>query len=88
MTVKTDHGEFTVRDITFAERRELHRAEIRAAKGTEEIDAEAFYELLEHVRELAFEDSEKIFAELNDNEIDAVLVEVYNAYRDGISKKK
>ncbi|HCV04694.1 MAG TPA: hypothetical protein DG048_18815 [Pseudoalteromonas sp.] len=88
MTIKTEHGQFEVHDITFAERRELHRQEIRAAKGGEDIDPESFYGLLEHVRLLAFSDSEKQFKNLNDNQIDAVLVDVYNAYREGVSKKK
>ncbi|MAK37723.1 MAG: hypothetical protein CMC15_16305 [Flavobacteriaceae bacterium] len=89
MTVKTDHGQFEVSDITFAQRRAMHRIEIGAVQGSEDVDPVKFYELLEHVREIAFgDDAEKHLSKLNDNEIDAVLIAIYNAYREGVSKKK
>jgi len=88
MTIKTDHGSFEIRDITFAQRRDLHRVEIRVAGNSGEINPESFYELLEFVREMAFGDDEKIFEKLDDNEIDTVLLAAYNKYREGVSKKK
>ena len=70
MTVKTDHGQFEVSDITFAQRRAMHRIEIGAVQGSEDVDPVKFYELLEHVREIAFgDDAEKHLSKLNDNEI-------------------
>lgn len=88
MTITTDHGSFEIRDITFAQRRDLHRVEIRVAQGSDEINPESFYELLEFVREMAFGDEEKVFEKLDDNQIDAVLLAAYNKYREGVSKKK
>jgi len=88
MTIKTDHGSFEIRDITFAQRRDLHRVEIRVAGNGDEINPESFYELLEFVRDMAFGDDEKVFEKLDDNQIDAVLLAAYNKYREGVSKKK
>ena len=50
--IKTDHGEFEVRPITFGERRELHRMNAKVwAKG--EMDIDSYYLLLERVGEIA-----------------------------------
>lgn len=89
MTIKTDHGSFEVRELTFADRRVLHRLEIKAVDlKTGEMDTSEFYEVLEWVMNKAFKDPEKELAALDDNKIDEVLIAIYNRYKQGVAKKK
>ena len=89
MTIKTDHGSFEVRELTFADRRKLHRLEVQAVDlKTGEMDTNQFYNVLEWVMEHAFEDVEKALAHLDDNKIDEVLIAIYNSYKQGVAKKK
>ena len=57
MTVKTDHGEFECRDLTFKDRRELHRLEVSAVSTDGTVDSGKFYTVLEWVMEFAFKDA-------------------------------
>lgn len=84
--VKTKHGEFDVRPITFGERRELHRLEMKVY-WEETIERDAYFELLDYVMKKAFDDPEKTLEELNDGQIDEVLNDIYLHYK-GLSKKK
>jgi hypothetical protein len=86
MTVKTPHGDFKVRELSFKDRRELHRLEVKTFKG-EELDIEKYYDVLEWVMTFAFEDPEKILGKLDDNAIDEILSEIYSEYK-GMNKKK
>ena len=86
MTVKTPHGSFKVRELTFKDRRELHKLEVKTFRG-EEIDIEKYYDVLEWVMTFAFKDPEKTLGKLDDNAIDEVLSTVYQEYK-GINKKK
>ena len=86
MTVKTSHGSFEIRELTFKDRRELHRLEVKTYKE-EEIDIEKYYDVLEWVMVFAFKDPEKSLGKLDDNAIDDVLSSVYQEYK-GINKKK
>ena len=89
MTIKTDHGSFEVHELTFADRRALHRLEIKAVDlKTGEMDTSQFYEVLEWVMNHAFKDPEKELAKLDDNQIDEVLIAIYNGYKQGVAKKK
>ncbi|HCV03310.1 MAG TPA: hypothetical protein DG048_11735 [Pseudoalteromonas sp.] len=89
MTLKTDHGSFEIRDLTFADRRKLHRMELNAIDlNTNEINHEKFYDLLEWVMNFAFDNPEEQFAKLDDNQIDEILIAAYNFYKEGVSKKK
>ena len=74
MTLKTDHGSFEIRDLTFADRRKLHRLELDA--------------MLEWVMDFAFKKPAELFADMDDNQIDEILIAAYNKYKAGISKKK
>lgn len=89
MTLKTDHGEFEIRDLTFADRRKLHRMEVAAINlKTGDMDSEKFYDMLEWVMNFAFDKPEELFADMDDNKIDEVLIAAYNTYKAGVSKKK
>tara|TARA_R100001530_G_scaffold76304_2_gene53569 strand:- start:24 stop:296 length:273 start_codon:yes stop_codon:yes gene_type:complete len=84
--IKTPHGEFEVRPITFGERRELHRLEMKVF-WDDQIEKDAYFDLLNWCMEKAFENPEETFKKLDDAQIDEVLNEVYLHYK-GISKKK
>ena len=89
MTIKTDHGSFEIRDLTFADRRKLHRMEIAAIDiKTGEMNSDKFYDMLEWVMNFSFKKPQEIFADMDDNQIDEVLIAAYNKYKAGVSKKK
>tara|TARA_R100000700_G_C3148669_1_gene128045 strand:- start:97 stop:363 length:267 start_codon:yes stop_codon:yes gene_type:complete len=87
MTVKTEHGDFECRDITFKDRRELHRLEISAVDTDGGIDNSKFYTVLEWIMNFAFDDAEKALGHLDDNQIDIILMDIYNQYKAGDKKK-
>jgi hypothetical protein len=84
--IKTPHGEFNIRPITFGERRELHRLEMKVF-WDDEIERDAYFELLNWCMDKAFQDPEETLKKLNDAQIDEVLNDVYLEYK-GLSKKK
>ena len=86
MIVKTDHGEFDVKDLTFRDRRTLHSLEIQSTTDGE-FDISKFYNVLGWVMEFAFDDPEIALGKLGDNEIDEVLLAVYNQYKEPSKKK-
>ena len=89
MKLKTSHGEFEIRDLTFADRRKLHRMEVSAIDlKTGDMDSAKFYDMLEYVMNFAFEKPEQLFAEMDDNKIDEVILAAYNKFKSGASKKK
>lgn len=89
MTLKTDHGSFEIRDLTFADRRKLHRMEVAAIDlTTGDMNSNKFYDMLEWIMEFAFDQPEEQFAKLDDNQIDEILIAAYNEYKSGVSKKK
>jgi|TARA_R110002020_G_scaffold37537_3_gene113313 hypothetical protein len=89
MTVKTDHGTFECRELTFADRRKLHRLEVSAVDlKTGEMNSEKFFDVLEFVMNFAFKNPDKELASMDDNIIDEVLIAIYNKYKKGPSKKK
>ena len=89
MTLKTDHGSFEIRDLNFADRRYLHRMEIAAIDiKTGEMNSDKFYDMLEWVMNFSFKKPQEIFADMDDNQIDEVLIAAYNKYKAGVSKKK
>ena len=87
MTVKTDHGNFSVKPITFKGRRDLHRKEINALDNKGGVKTSEFYNVLEWVQEYAFEDPEKELGKLDDNAIDEVLMAIYNRFKEPNVKK-
>ena len=87
MIVKTAHGDFTVKDITFKDRRHLHRLEIKAIKKDGEMDMEKYYDVLEWVMDFAWDSPEEALAELTDNQCDEVLAAIYSAYKEPSKKK-
>lgn len=86
MIVKTPHGEFEVKPLTFKDRRKLHGMEVMSVQKSE-VDYVKFYDVLNWVMEFAFDNPEKSFENLNDNEIDEVLLAVYNRYKEPSKKK-
>jgi len=84
--IKTPHGEFDIRPITFGERRELHRLEMKVF-WNDEIERDAYFDLLNWCMDKAFQDPEKTLKDLDDAQIDEVLNAVYLEYK-GLTKKK
>ena len=84
--IKTPHGEFDIRPITFGERRELHRLEMKVF-WDDEIERDAYFDLLNWCMEKAFQNPEETLKALDDAQIDEVLNAVYAEYK-GLSKKK
>ena len=89
MTVKTDHGTFQCRELTFKDRRSLHRLEVAAVDlKTGEMRSKGFYDVLEWIMNFALSNPDKELSQLDDNQIDEVLIAIYNKYKKGPSKKK
>jgi len=89
MKLKTDHGEFEIRELTFADRRKLHRIEVAAVNlKTGEMNSDKFYDMLEWIMDFAFLQPEELFAKLDDTQVDEILIAAYNKYKAGVSKKK
>jgi len=89
MKLKTDHGEFEIRDLTFADRRKLHRIEVAAVDlKSGEMNSDKFYDMLEWIMDFAFDKPEELFAKMDDTQIDEILIAAYNQYKAGVSKKK
>lgn len=86
MKVETNHGDFEVKELTFKDRRELHSLEIQSATDGE-VDLSKFYNVLNWVMDFAFDNAEEVLGELGDNEIDEVLLAVYNRYKEPSKKK-
>ena len=89
MTVKTPHGSFNVRDITFADRRKMHRLEIESIEGGE-VSMSKYFDLIEWVMIYAWdgEDNvEKALKKFDNNQIDEIVTAVYQAYKDVDQKK-
>ena len=84
--IKTKHGEFDVRPITFGERRELHRLEMKVY-WEDKLERDAYFDLLNWVMNAAFEDPETVLNNLDDSQIDEVLNDIYIHYK-GLAKKK
>ena len=84
--IKTPHGEFDIRPITFGERRELHRLEMKVF-WDDKIERDAYFDLLSWCMDKAFENPEETLKALDDAQIDEVLNEIYLEYK-GLSKKK
>ncbi len=87
MKITTPHGDFKIRELSFADRRKLHRLEIKAVAIDGEVDQTKYFDVLDWVMNFAFEDPEKSLSKLDDNEVDEILATVYQEYK-GISKKK
>jgi hypothetical protein len=87
MKVSTTHGDFVVNAISFKDRRELHKLEIQAISVDGQVETGSFYNILEWVMNFAFKNPEKEFSTLDDNQIDEVLMSVYNAYKKPSKKK-
>tara|TARA_R100001015_G_C4588492_1_gene144223 strand:- start:33 stop:305 length:273 start_codon:yes stop_codon:yes gene_type:complete len=89
MKLKTDHGDFEIRELTFADRRKIHRMEVAAIDlKTGEMNNDKFYDMLDYIMNFSFTNPEKLFAEMDDNVIDEILIAAYNKYKSGVSKKK
>lgn len=87
MKVKTEHGTFDVPNITFKDRRSLHHLEVKAIQPDGSLDTGAFFHVLDWILNFAFDDPEKSLGKFNDNDIDSILMSVYNAYKEPDQKK-
>tara|TARA_R100001463_G_scaffold37607_2_gene80739 strand:- start:3962 stop:4228 length:267 start_codon:yes stop_codon:yes gene_type:complete len=87
MTIKTKHGNFEVRELTFQKRRELHRLEISTLDANGKVDLEKYYDVMEFVMSYAFDDPEASLSHLDDTDIDIVLSDIYSRYKNPPKKK-
>jgi len=87
MKVKTEHGTFDVPDISFKSRRELHKLEVGAVTVKGSINTSNFLSVLDWILNYSFTNPEKDLGALDDNEIDEVLMAIYNAYKQPNKKK-
>ena len=87
MTIKTEHGTFECRDLTFKDRRELHRLEVQAVDNEGKFQQDKYYDVIEWVMDFAFANPEKDLSHLDDVQIDLVLTEIDTAYKKPPKKK-
>lgn len=86
--VKTKHGEFDVKPLSFKERRHLHKLEIEAANiDGDAMDFGKYVEMIDWLISKAIPNSESVLADFDDNEIDDIGAEIY-AHVKNSSKKK
>ena len=86
--IKTKHGEFDIKPLTFKERRELHRLEIETANiNGESMDYGKYLVLIDWVLLKALITPDLILEKFDDNQIDDIGSEIYNFYKN-TSKKK
>jgi len=85
MIIKALGKEYNIKDITYKERRELHRLNAKAFWDGK-VEPESYYDILEKVGEVSGL-NESDFKGLSMVEIDQVLQEVFTAYM-GISKNE
>lgn len=84
MTVKAQGKKWEVNDITYKQRRTLHRRNALSFwKG--EIDPEKYYDLLEEVFKISGL-TEEALKDVSMTDVDMILQEVFSAYM-GLSKK-
>ena len=86
MTIKTDHGTFECRELTFKDRRELHQLEVDCVID-EKVNMQQFLKVLDWVMEFAFDNPEETLGHLDANSIDEVLMAIYNSYKEPSKKK-
>jgi|TARA_S200002703_G_scaffold61912_2_gene53802 hypothetical protein len=85
--VKTKHGEFDVKPLSFKERRELHKLEIQAANIDGEMDFGKYIEMIDWILRKALINPEQKLEGLDDNQIDDVGSELYTFYKNSNKKK-
>jgi hypothetical protein len=78
MKVKALGKQYQVKDITYKQRRELHKSNAKAFWDGK-IDPDSYYDVLEKVAEIS-ELTEKDFKGLSMVEVDQVLQEVFSCY--------
>jgi len=87
MTVKTEHGTYECRDLTFKARRDLHRLEVLTVNIDGEVDVNKYYDVIEWVMQYALDDPEEKLGHLDDMAIDSVISEIYRKYKIPAKKK-
>ena len=95
MKVKALKREFEVKDVTFAEKREINRRNNKVIWGAtfegdfdfSKIDSDDYYDFIEFVRELS-ELKEKDFSGLSQTQIDLVLQAIATEYLSGSDSEK
>ena len=85
--VKTKHGEYDVKPLSFKERRELHKLEIEAANIDGEMDFGKYIVLIDWVIQKALINPAAILDGLDDTEIDDIGSEIYTFYKNSSKKK-
>lgn len=85
MKIETKNGNYDVSEITYKQKRELHRLELKAIDvDTGKLIVDRWMDLLDHVAILAFgseEEVEKQLGNLEQEKIDLVLSEIQSSYQ-------
>jgi len=86
--LKTKHGEFDIKPLSFKERRHLHRLEIDAANiDGEKMDFGKYVEMIDWVISKTIPNSEAVLADFDDNQIDDIGAEIYTHLKNTNKKK-
>ena len=88
MTVKTKHGDFECRELTFKKRRELHRLEIGALGADGQINLDKYYDVMEFIMSYAFVSAADSLGKLEDAKLDTGLSAIYTRNKKTHKKKK
>ena len=81
--LKTKHGEFDIKPLSFKERRKLHRLEIDVANiDGEKMDFGKYVEMIDWVISKTIPNSEAVLAEIDD-----IGAEIYNHLKNTNKKK-
>jgi|TARA_R110002073_G_scaffold238774_2_gene399878 hypothetical protein len=85
LKIETKNGNYDVSEITYKQKRELHRLELKALNiETGKLDVDRWMDLLDHIAILAFgseEEAEKQLGGLEQEKIDLVLSEIQSSYQ-------
>ena len=86
--IKTKHGEFDIKPLSFKQRRELHRMEIEAANiDGEQMDFGKYVGMIDWVISKTIPNSEAVLADFDDNQIDDIGAEIYTFIKNNNKKK-
>lgn len=86
--IKTKHGEFDIKPLSFKERRHLHRLEIDAANiDGDKMDFGKYVEMIDWVISKTIPNAEAVLADFDDNQIDDIGAEIYTHLKNTNKKK-
>tara|TARA_B100000900_G_scaffold400446_1_gene404063 strand:+ start:38 stop:322 length:285 start_codon:yes stop_codon:yes gene_type:complete len=86
--IKTKHGEFDLKPLSFKDRRTLHRMEIDAANiDGDKMDFGKYVEMIDWIIMKTIVNAEITLKDYDDNEIDEIGAEIYTQIKNTNKKK-